>query len=362
MKKMFLIRHGAVDFAKGIRRCIGSTDLSLSGYGQKQSEDLQVFFKQHKNIVLYSSPLKRSVETASIIADQRVNQQIASDLRELDMGEWENKPLNSIKKTLTSQPEHGEKRDDALLRIKSAIKKILADNKENSFDIVCVAHASINSCFIADLLGVPLEISRSFPQTYGCINEFEVDNLDLKIKTIGVMPKPYPDNLDCKRILNHYKTPAHIQEHCRAVASKAVVIGEKLNFNKQYKKHYKELDLDLLKSASILHDVARLQKNHAMEGAHILRREGYPIVANLIAQHHALENPLLIDEAAILFYADKIVEENKTVSLEERFSKSWEKMQKKTLSRGAIDSFYRNKRQAYIVEKILFDFLGQDGF
>lgn len=356
MKKLYLIRHGSVDFPDGVKRCIGSTNLSLSQHGKNQAKNLQVFFENDRDIIIYSSPLQRALETAQIIANHRVAVRKIDDLQELNMGEWENRPLKSIEKTLISEPLDGEKREDGLKRIKSVIKKIITDKQDNNATIICVAHASLNSCLIADLLGVPLEISRSFPQAYGCMNELVIDGKELKVKKVGIMPKEYPDIDECKMILNHYKTPHHIQEHCQAVASKAVSIADKLNF-KFHKKGQAYLDTKLLRAASALHDIARLKKNHAKEGAYILRREGYPKVARIIEQHHGLENPLLINEAALLFYADKIVQEDKTVSIEERFAKSWQNIQKKNPSRDTMDSFYRNMRQAYIIENNIANLL-----
>ncbi|NLN97362.1 MAG: HD domain-containing protein [Eubacteriaceae bacterium] len=358
MKTLYLIRHGHVAFPDNVRLCIGHTDLPLSDRGKKQATDLYKYFKD-KNILVYASPLQRAKQTAAILAGPNRSIQTVETLMELDMGEWENQPLKSIQKTLISEPVQGEKRGDALLRMQSGIAQILEENKTNNCDILCVAHASINSCFIADLLGVPLEISRSFPQPYGGINVLSIDGAAITVKEIGVMPQRAPDSWECEAILNHYRTPQHVQDHNRAVAQVAVAIGEKINQKIEEQADLsslgmettlKKIDIPLLRGAACLHDVMRTQKNHAVEGAHILRREGYPEVARIVAQHHDLDNPLIIDEAAILYYADKIVQGSKRVTVEARFSKSKEKIFQNNPSKEAVNAYYRRYRHALIIE------------
>ena len=45
------------------------------------------------------------------------------------------------------------------------------------------------------------------------------------------------------------------------------------------------LDEDLVLAGSLLHDVARQQPEHARAGADLLKKEGYPRVADIVAQH-----------------------------------------------------------------------------
>lgn len=348
MKTLYLIRHGHVAFPDDVRLCIGHTDLPLSDRGKKQAVDLFKYFQAKSNIRVYTSPLQRAVQTAAILAGPDRPVQTLDALMELNMGEWENRPLKTIKKTLTSEPIDGEKRQDALLRMQGGIAQILEENKNNTCDIVCVAHASINSCFIADLLGVPLEMSRSFPQPYGGITIFTIDGAEITVKEIGVMPQNAPDPSECEAMLNHYRTPQQVRDHSLVVAEVAHAIGEKIN-----QKLGAKIDSPLLYAAACLHDLVRTQKNHAVEGGHILRREGYPEVARIVAQHHDLDNPLILDEAAILYYADKIVLNDKKVTVAERFSKSKEKIFQNNPSKEAVNAYYRRYRHALIIENQL---------
>lgn len=88
-------------------------------------------------------------------------------LAELDMGEWENVPLCDLKKELESEPLLGEGREHGLMRMDHTIKHILSHTQG---DVVAVAHAGINCCYLAGLTGHPLNTSRALTQPYGGIS------------------------------------------------------------------------------------------------------------------------------------------------------------------------------------------------
>ncbi len=70
MIELYIARHGETDFNKE-GRYLGRTDVSLNSTGIEQAEKLAEKVK-HWNIgILYSSPLKRALETANIIALQQ---------------------------------------------------------------------------------------------------------------------------------------------------------------------------------------------------------------------------------------------------------------------------------------------------
>ena len=76
-----------------------------------------------------------------------------------------------------------------------------------------------------------------------------------------------------------------------------------------------------MESAALLHDVARGEKDHARMGAAWLRELGYHEAAALVAQHHDRRDEA-VDEAALLYLADKCVQEDRRVTIAERFALS----------------------------------------
>lgn len=91
-----------------------------------------------------------------------------------------------------------------------------------------------------------------------------------------------------------------------------------------------DYDWKLLKKAELTHDICRTQKEHAKAGADVLRKEGYEEIAELVEGHHSSEDfggmdsgkRSVLSEKELLFYADKRVQEEKVVSLKERFEGS----------------------------------------
>jgi uncharacterized phosphatase len=64
-----LIRHGETDWnASG--KLQGQTDIELNDFGREQALQVSRYFKTEKWDILVSSPLKRAIKTAEIIASQ----------------------------------------------------------------------------------------------------------------------------------------------------------------------------------------------------------------------------------------------------------------------------------------------------
>jgi probable phosphoglycerate mutase len=107
-----------------------------------------------------------------------------------------------------------------------------------------------------------------------------------------------------------------VRIHCRTVAAVATRLGEALAAAGV------PLDLPLLRSAALLHDVRRLEKHHAEAGAAFLRAHGYGAVAALTAVHMELPDSLApaLDEANLLYLADKLVDDHRVVSLTTRIA------------------------------------------
>jgi len=81
------------------------------------------------------------------------------------------------------------------------------------------------------------------------------------------------------------------------------------------------LDLDLIRAAGLLHDLARGERDHAAVGAKILREMGYSAVADVVAGHMDIsvqeDEPLSPRE--IIYLADKLVQGDRKVPMEVRF-------------------------------------------
>lgn len=161
-------------------------------------------------------------------------------------------------------------------------------------------------------------------------------------------PEIIPDEL-VDKYWQDWGTPMHVRAHSKKVTDVCLQIGQAL-VNQNIL-----INLDTLNSAGLLHDMARicdftelrrdrfqeeitdgkwvkweeLRKrykglHHADVASQVLKEDGYLKTAELIRLHNSLsilEEPEKFStlETAILFYADKRVKHDSTVSLGERF-------------------------------------------
>jgi putative nucleotidyltransferase with HDIG domain len=129
-----------------------------------------------------------------------------------------------------------------------------------------------------------------------------------------------PTEDECKAILAVLAVPDQICRHSHAVAAVAEAMTKQLNA------HGVIIAPDLVRAASLLHDIAKGQSAHAEAGASIMTKLGFPEVAEIIGQHMDIDfDGSSPKEAAIVFLADKLVKEDRRVALEERFRPAFER-------------------------------------
>ncbi len=103
--------------------------------------------------------------------------------------------------------------------------------------------------------------------------------------------------------------------HVRGVAEVAMAMGRALN------NRGAGVDLDILESATLLHDVAKGRPKHATAGADLLRSLGFPRLAAIVAVHQDIppEDAPRITERELVYLADKYVGGATRMSLRQRF-------------------------------------------
>ena len=97
MTELYLVRHGETDW-NAARRIQGRTDIPLNATGREQARQAGELLARRRWHAVYTSPLGRAHETASIIA-QRVGVGDVTDVDELverDYGEAEGMSFEQI--------------------------------------------------------------------------------------------------------------------------------------------------------------------------------------------------------------------------------------------------------------------------
>jgi CTP:molybdopterin cytidylyltransferase MocA len=103
--------------------------------------------------------------------------------------------------------------------------------------------------------------------------------------------------------------------HGRAVARVATALGKELN------QHGSKLDLDILHNAALLHDIAKGQPQHEMQGAEMLDSLGLRRLSAIVATHRDVPPPVFrpLTEKEVVCLADKLVRGSLRVSVRQRF-------------------------------------------
>jgi molybdenum cofactor cytidylyltransferase len=183
-RSIYLVRHAAVD-KQAVKTFIGSTDLCLSAQGIQQAELMKERFSQLPIEAVYCSTLKRSRDTAGIIAEGCGKQAVAKpELNEIELGEWEGKSFEEIKGEYPSEFEArgrdlfnyktpgGESFREVQQRALRAFDDIVGST---TGDIVIVAHSGVKRSIIANLEGISIKECFGREQGYGCIDIINID-------------------------------------------------------------------------------------------------------------------------------------------------------------------------------------------
>ncbi|MDH5695113.1 MAG: histidine phosphatase family protein [Dehalococcoidia bacterium] len=163
MAEIILARHGETQWnVEEIFR--GRIDVELNETGVKQAELLAEYLSALKLDAVYSSPLKRALKTAEMIASHHeLDVEIAPGLIDFDYGKWQGMPHQEVKdkyKELYAewrQNPHrvkipgGERLDDVRKRALRVVDEVIA---KHDGTVVLVSHRVVNKVLICALLGL----------------------------------------------------------------------------------------------------------------------------------------------------------------------------------------------------------------
>lgn len=190
MLKLILVRHGeSVANRQGIYQ--GQTyNTTLTVLGKRQARVLSKQLKNYKIDTIYTSPLKRALETAKIIvAGLGIPIITNENLLEINHGDWEGRTKAKVKRLYPNifaqwkrEPDktimpNGEDLTTVLKRTRRFLRNLKQDHQAGTFLIV--AHDTVLRVMIAEVLGLPLSN----------IWRFRLDNAALTIVQWGSQGK-----------------------------------------------------------------------------------------------------------------------------------------------------------------------------
>ena len=210
--KLFLIRHGQTLWNHE-GKYQGNTDIDLNETGIRQAELASKYLNEVNFKNIYSSPLKRAIDTAQIVKGQRDNKiMMCNDLKEIAFGKWEGLRFDEINikyrddyqrwldDPYNNAPTDGESFQSLTARVTKCIDKIVRENdSEDNNDVMIVTHGGVIVSLIVNYLKIPPKRWRSIIQRQGAINIIVVSNnfpYIAQINYTGHLRPIYDDNED----------------------------------------------------------------------------------------------------------------------------------------------------------------------
>lgn len=325
MRKIYLIRHGEPDFPGGRSMCLGATDLPLSPLGRMRAAMTGAYLEDADISAVFSSDLSRAVETAQAIGG---SVECDPGFREAHFGEWEGLPFDEIRRLYRGLyekrgahpgilPPGGEHYDECASRFSQSLKNAL---KSAAGNIAVVSHSAVIKAFLGELLGMEPDEFMSLSLPCGSVTVLEEDGGELAVHSIGTRPLPALRDGLCRTFWDCVQLPDNIRAHCGAVSELAGELCSRLNFAGL------SLDAAVVRASSLLHDIARASPHHADAGGSMVAALGYPAHGEIIRRHMELPDfDGRIDEAAVVYIADKLTMGSQRATLEARFAHSLRK-------------------------------------
>lgn len=187
---IYLVRHGETEWNKA-HRLQGRSDIKLNEKGRELALITGKAFEDRSLDVIFSSPLIRAYETASLIRGHRDTSIVCDDrIKEICFGDYEGKETEELMKDGSGRlqaffgetekydpPDGGESIDELRARTQSFLDdKILAC--ENIYDnVMIVAHGACNCSIRLNMLKLPNDqFWKGAYQHNCCVSTIELKN------------------------------------------------------------------------------------------------------------------------------------------------------------------------------------------
>jgi len=192
---LYLVRHGQTDSnITGYFMGWSNEDISDLGYAQVRS--LASRLAKFPIASIYTSPLKRTYNTALILAQpHNLEPKILDDLIEIKLGDWQGLHRDEI---IQRWPEiwrqsridpsevtfpNGESLQQVTERAVRAYKMILADNVDKH--VIAVTHDAVIRVLVAHVLGVSNRIYRHMEIGNASMSIIKVDDDRPRLTTLN---------------------------------------------------------------------------------------------------------------------------------------------------------------------------------
>jgi len=164
--QFIIIRHGETLWNRE-KRFQGSADIPLSDKGRAQARRVASMLEDKPLDAIYSSPLRRALDTANAVAlSHGLEVRVVDDLQEINVGEWSGKTWTEIRATWpdlekrwsadpysSDAPPGGEHYRDFQSRCIRALDEIAAAHTDSD-QVAVVCHGGVIRAVMNELLGL----------------------------------------------------------------------------------------------------------------------------------------------------------------------------------------------------------------
>ena len=201
--KLILVRHGETHWNKDGLVQGGDSDIELNDTGLEQARKLAAFLKNEPIIAILSSPLRRAVATAEVIASHHhLAVEIDQGLKELRVGDLEGISISDLRTTFSQfllqwwqdgeamKLPNGESLVDLQQRAWKVIERLLEKNKASpEYDkdgtAVVVSHYFVTLAVILKALNLPLDYFIKFKLDLGGVSIIEFRDYGARLLTFN---------------------------------------------------------------------------------------------------------------------------------------------------------------------------------
>jgi broad specificity phosphatase PhoE len=201
--KLILVRHGETHWNKDGLIQGGDSDIGLNDTGLGQARRLATFLKNDSITAILSSPLRRAIATAEIIASQhQLSVEIDQGLKELKVGDLEGISISNLRTTFSRfllkwwqdgeamKLPNGESLVDLQQRVWKVIEGLLERYKTSSdlnkdATAVVVSHYFVTLAIILKALDLPLDYFIKFKLDLGGVSILEFRDYGARLVTFN---------------------------------------------------------------------------------------------------------------------------------------------------------------------------------
>jgi broad specificity phosphatase PhoE len=196
-KKIFLLRHGAIETRDDGKRFIGQTDLPLNDRGRAQARYWRDCLAAISPAHIVASDLSRCAETARIVSAGRGKVETDAGLREIRLGQWDGVPFDQVKRRWPEayrqrgmdlagfRPPGGESFLDLQRRVVPVFEAAVGKPGRT---ILLVAHAGVIRVILCHVLGLGLENLFRLAQGLAAMNLIDRRTTGYQVHLLNLPP------------------------------------------------------------------------------------------------------------------------------------------------------------------------------